>query len=206
MMHISREQILEIGNAIEVAGNITLAAAAIFGVLSIFIVLATVDNENSNKSSSRSRGGNTFIFVNDYSPRYPYYHHHRSHDDNSNFYLHLLLSSGICSIIGTALAIAFQVYWVAITVVSLWTAALALSWLGRAMIDYALNLALTPTSNQHIEPSAPSISQIKINEIPKATILANETQAEPISAEEAKHYPAADASYEQPWLAQCLGY
>ena len=203
MMHISREQILEIGNAIEVAGNITLAAAAIFGVLSIFIVLATVDCEKSNKSSSRSRGGNTFIFVNDYSPRYPYYP--RSHDDNSNFYLHLLLSSGICSIIGTALAITFQVYWVAITVVSLWTAALALSLLGRAMIDYALNLALTPTSNQH-EPSAPSISQMKINEIPEATILANETQAEPISAEEAKHYPAADASYQQPWLAQCLGY
>ena len=47
MMHVSREQILEIGNAIEVAGNITLAAAAIFGVLSIFIVLATVDNEKS---------------------------------------------------------------------------------------------------------------------------------------------------------------
>jgi len=201
MMHISREQILEIGNAIEVAGNITLAAAAIFGVLSIFIVLATVDNKKSRQSSN----GSTIIFVNNnYPSRHDYYS--RSHDDNSNFYFHLLVSSGICSIIGTALAITFQVYWVAITVASLWTAALALSLLGRAMIDYALNLALTPTSDLKIEPSAPSISQMQIHEIPEATILANETQAEPISAEEAKHYPAADARYEQPWLAQCMGY
>jgi hypothetical protein len=47
---------------------------------------------------------------------------------------------------------------------------------------------------------------MKINEIPKATIVADETQAEPISAEQARYYPAADARYEQPWLAQCLGY
>lgn len=191
MIHTSREQILQIGNAIEIAGNITLAAAAIFGILSIFIVLATIENEKSSKSSRRRDSGNTFIYapINFSDSSLGYYHNHRSRYDNFDFYCHLLLSSAICSIIGTALAINFQVYWVAITVASLWTAALALSLLGRAMIDYALNLALTTTSDARTAASAPPLSALEENKIPVA-----------------EEIPEAYASYEHPFIAQCLGY
>lgn len=195
-MHIEhKDLILKAGNAIEVAGNITLAAAAIFGIMSSFFVLASIKEKSK---PSHQGGGSTFnympinININSDSPLR---RARRSSYDNYNFYRDLLVSSSICSIIGTALAINFQVYWVAVTVVSLWTAALALSWLGREMINYALNLKddnLCKKVDALVEPSAPPLE-----ELPHAEKVIS-VDAYPISEE--------DAAYYQPAVAHWLGY
>jgi hypothetical protein len=65
--------------------------------------------------------------------------------------------------IGIGLAIYFQISWVAITVVSLWAAAAALSYMGRALINHALTLPVQPVQASmaddntvdSIMPSAP---------------------------------------------------
>ena len=57
------------------------------------------------------------------------------------------------------------------------------------MIDYALNLALTTTSDARTAASAPPLSALEENKIPVA-----------------EEIPEAYASYEHPFIAQCLGY
>jgi len=177
-----RKTLLQIGDGLEIAGNITLAAAAIFGILSTFIVLCVAESESKKSRETDSKPHINIIYINTDSCG-----SHRHHnDDNSSFYSDLLVSSAICSMIGIVLAIHFQVYWVAITVVSLWTAAAALSYMGRELINYALTLK---------DPSAPSYGNEDSTLTPSAPMM---TEATRISDEDARYY--------QPALAHWAGY
>lgn len=186
-----RKTLFQIGDGLEIAGNITLAAAAIFGILSTFIVLSEVANKSKESDRSERSQGDThinFISIDPYPSYYFGCYHHQRRYDNTRFYRDLLVSSAICSIIGTALAISFQIHWVAITVVSLWVAAAALSFMGRALINYALTL-----QEPDLEPSAPPFIPEK-----HATASLHEPSAPPLMKE--------DACYYQPTVAHWAGY
>jgi hypothetical protein len=199
-----KKLILQVGYSIEVIGNVTLAAAVVFGIMSSFIILSKVNEKKSN-SSSHSGGSNcgtTNIFIWNSSPGYC---HHRYRYDSSNYYSDLLMTSALFSLIGVGLAIAFEVYWVGITVAALWTAAFALSYLGRAIIDYALNLK--DEAPVHAMPSAPPATDEHSSFfIPHATPVSSGVHAIPVSDAEAFGYTSAYACYEQPWLARVTGY
>lgn len=181
-----RKTLLQIGDGLEIAGNITLAAAAIFGILSTFIVLCVAESESKKSRETDSNPHINIIYINTDSCG-----SHRHHnDDNSSFYSDLLVSSAICSMIGIVLAIHFQVYWVAITVVSLWTAAAALSYMGRALINYALTL-----QDPNLQALAPSYGNEDSTLTPSAPMM---TEATRISDEDARYY--------QPALAHWAGY
>jgi hypothetical protein len=186
-----RKTLLIIGDGLEIAGNITLAAAAIFGVLSVFIVLCAAESKSKpSRQPEPSQGNTTNIFIvpvvcsNDRG-----YHH--CHYDNSEFYHDLLVSSAICSIIGIVLAIHFQIYWVAIFVAGLWIAATALSYMGRTLINYALTLQepALQADDSTLTPSAPRLEENDATLLPVAT-----------------HVSDDDIDYYNPAIARWAGY
>ncbi len=184
-----RKTLLQIGDGLEIAGNITLAAAAIFGVLSVFIVLCAAESKSKpSRKPEPSQGNTTNIFIMPvvYSNDRDYHH---CHYDNSEFYRDLLVSSAICSIIGIVLAIHFQIYWVAIIVAGLWIAAAALSYMGRTLINYALTL---PADDSTLTPSAPTKEEVE-NAVPLVPVATRVTDEDL-------------AYYNHPTMAWCTGY
>ena len=161
---VIKEIILNVGLFVEAVGNIVLVTAAIFGILSSFIVMCFA--HQSNKSE------NNIIIINT----------SYSHPINSQKYYEDLLSiSASCSLVGLALAIYFQVYWVGITVVTLWLAAAFLSWLGRTIINLAAKIPNSPST----APSAPPF-EFESNNL--------------------QNYPVAHAEYYQPVMATVIDF
>ncbi|NDH08419.1 MAG: hypothetical protein EBY16_02150 [Gammaproteobacteria bacterium] len=206
-----KKRILAIGNAIELTGNITIAAAVIFGIVAPFIVLAEIVNKN-NKSNDGNRNKSINFTYFDFSR--PCHHHVQSsytyeNHSNHDFYRDLIALSSIGSIVGVALSIATGVYWVGITVLGLWASGLALSALGRAMIDYGLSLPnkqplVEPAAPRLVEPSAPPVELMRDTKEPIATAYAT---ASPVGegdiTDELVH---TEGYYYTPQLAQWAGY
>lgn len=214
-----KKRILAIGNAIELTGNITIAAAVIFGIVAPFIVLAEIVKKN-NKSNDGN--GNIPINVTYFNFSRPCHRHVQpsyvyANHSNHNFYRDLIAWSSIGSIVGVALSIATGVYWVGITVLGLWASGLVLSALGRAMIDYGLSLTnkqplvepaaprLVEPSAQPVVPSAPPLSELtRDTEEPIATACATASLVgEGVNTEELVH---TEGYYYTPQLAQWAGY
>ena len=185
-----RKTLLQIGDGLEIAGNITLAAAAIAGILAGSILLCVFESESKPSSKTKkTQQDNTFIinYVNIGDDR-----NYRARDyDNSDFYSDLLVSSAICSIIGIVLAIHFQIYWVAIFVAGLWIAATALSYMGRTLINYALTLQepALQADDSTLTPSAPRLEENDATLLPVAT-----------------HVSDDDIDYYNPAIARWAGY
>ena len=210
-----KKTIVNVGYGIETLGNITLIAAMVFGSIAPIVALIAYTQKNDRSKHVSHRNYNFFMWFE--SPRachyHPREHYAYSKHSNANFYLKFIGLSLILSMIGVVLAIALQVYWVGITVVALWASGLALSALGRGLINIGLNWEdrIEPIINTsdaqeqtRVTPEAVSVDNIDAPSFPEATPTQEAIPVNGIdtpSDTEGRWVP-----YHTPFIAQCVGY
>ena len=199
-----KKTIVDIGYGIETLGNITLIAAMVFGSIAPIVALIAYTQKNDTSKNVSHRNYNFFMWFE--SPRSCHHqceHYAYSEHSNTNFYLKFIGISLILSMIGVVLAIALQVYWVGITVVALWASGLALSALGRGLINIGLNW------EDKIEPvlqTTTSQKQTTATPVPEATeIVQAEEVPTNVNIVDESVVTGRWVEYYTPFIAQYVG-